>query len=176
MNLSSSSCQIGARESPLNENHTDCCLKTTSSISQIEVPGSKSTTNSAKSGRRPPSRARHGTRKSGPLLSDHDTTDFRSEFGTEFDAIAILEEDTTRYLVSRTGVNPKTREPWDPTWESKGDTSRNLIDDWEQLKLVGKPKSSRIGIRSAVSMIFFLAHLNTFLSPKTSMIGYSQIS
>ncbi|KAK8187260.1 hypothetical protein IWZ00DRAFT_574966 [Phyllosticta capitalensis] len=90
---------------------------------RARVPSSSPyTPTSTKSPKRPKRRGRPPKQKSAPVTDDF------------FPAKSILAEDpqSKKYLVEWEGLDPKTRKPFDPTWEPYDFCTEELVIEWKQ--------------------------------------------
>ncbi|KAH9816325.1 hypothetical protein DFH28DRAFT_221867 [Melampsora americana] len=88
-------------------------------------------------------------RRSGSLRDTRDPSYSTSESGdnildseNEYEAIEILEESRTEYLIRWAGVDPETNEPWEPSWQPKRNASEALVKTWIDSKKRRKTRSS----------------------------------
>lgn len=73
-----------------------------------------------------------------------------------YDAIAILKETKTKYLIKWAGTDPKTGRDWEPSWEVKKNATKALQDAWaakkkSNAKAKAKAKRASMGGRSRAS-------------------------
>ncbi|TCD68433.1 mitochondrial 2-enoyl thioester reductase [Steccherinum ochraceum] len=71
-----------------------------------------------------------------------------------WDAVAILKETKTKYLIKWAGTDPKTGKEWEPSWEVKRNATKALQDAWAAKKkknAKGKGKRASTGGRSRAS-------------------------
>ena len=61
----------------------------------------------------------------------------------QWEALAIVSEETAKYLVKWTDIDPATGELYEPTWEKKEDVGPGLIEGWERRhKSVHRPRQN----------------------------------
>lgn len=73
-----------------------------------------------------------------------------------WEAIEILKENATGYLVKWAGLDPATKQPWPDSWVAKEDCTKQLISEWkakQKLKKRGRKRKSKSNLCVLLSLI-----------------------